>query len=45
MTIGERKAGGAWRDITQETIEFDRQVIATYEAILKDVRTNKIKDV
>lgn len=30
--------GGGWKDVTAETIAFDKRVIATYEAILKDVR-------
>jgi hypothetical protein len=32
------------RDVTQEAIDRNKQVIATYEAILKDVRENRIKD-
>ncbi|MBR1328833.1 hypothetical protein [Bradyrhizobium ottawaense] len=44
MKLGEREGSGAWRDVTQEAIDRNRQVIATYEAILKDVRENRIKD-
>jgi hypothetical protein len=43
MTIGEREGSSAWRDITPETIARHKQNIATYEAILKDVRENRIK--
>jgi hypothetical protein len=32
-----------WRDVTLETIVRERRVLATYEAILRDIRTNKIK--
>jgi hypothetical protein len=31
--------GGTWKDVTAETIAFDRRIIATYEASLKDVRS------
>jgi hypothetical protein len=31
--------GTGWKDTTAETIEFDKGVIATYEAILEDVRS------
>lgn len=31
--------GTGWKDTTAETIAFDKRVIATYEAILKDVRS------
>ncbi|WP_146101435.1 hypothetical protein [Bradyrhizobium sp. AC87j1] len=44
MKLGEREGSNAWRDVTQEAIDRSRQVIATYEAILKDVRENRIKD-
>lgn len=44
MKLGEREGSNAWRDVTQEAIDRNRQVIATYEAILKDVRENRIKD-
>lgn len=44
MKLGEREGSNAWRDVTQETIDRNKQVIATYEAILKDVRENRIKD-
>ncbi|MET3299677.1 hypothetical protein [Bradyrhizobium diazoefficiens] len=44
MRLGEREGSGAWRDVTQEAIDRNKQVIATYEAILKDVRENRIKD-
>ncbi|WP_409187599.1 hypothetical protein [Bradyrhizobium sp. RDM4] len=44
MKLGEREGSGAWRDVTQEAIDRNKQVIATYEAILKDVRENRIKD-
>ncbi|AJA62532.1 MULTISPECIES: hypothetical protein [Bradyrhizobium] len=43
MTLGEREGSGAWVDVTQEAIDRNKQVIATYEAILKDVRENRIK--
>jgi hypothetical protein len=43
MTIGERRGSGPWRDVTAESIARNKQAIATYEAILKDVRTNRIK--
>ncbi len=39
MVLRSREFGGEWRDVTAETIAFDRKVIATYEAILKDVRS------
>lgn len=44
MKLGERVGSGDWRDVTQEAIDRNKQVIATYEAILKDVRENRIKD-
>lgn len=44
MKLGEREGSSAWRDVTQEAIDRNKQVIATYEAILKDVRENRIKD-
>jgi hypothetical protein len=43
MTIGERRGDGPWRDVTVEAIARNKKAIATYEAILKDVRTNRIK--
>jgi hypothetical protein len=43
MTLGERVGNGPWKDITQEAIARNKQAIATYEAILKDVRENRIK--
>jgi hypothetical protein len=39
----ERTEGGPWRDVTAESIERNKRAIATYEAILNDVRTNPIK--
>lgn len=44
MKLGEREGNNAWRDVTQEAIDRNKQVIATYEAILKNVRENRIKD-
>ncbi|WP_314961483.1 hypothetical protein [Bradyrhizobium cosmicum] len=44
MTIGERESGSDWRDVTPETIARYKQNIATYEAILKDVVENRIKN-
>jgi hypothetical protein len=44
MKVGERTAGGPWRDVTAESIERNKRAIATYEAILTDVRTNRIKE-
>ena len=43
MTLGERQAGGPWRDVTQDAIDREKKIIATYESILKDIRTNRIK--
>jgi CTP-dependent riboflavin kinase len=38
MHIRSREFGGEWKDVTAETIDFDKRTIATYEAILRDVR-------
>jgi hypothetical protein len=43
FTLGERVGIGPWRDVTQEAIAHNKKVIATYETILNDVRTNRIK--
>jgi hypothetical protein len=43
MKLGERHGDGPWRDVTQEAIDREKSAIATYEAILKDVRANRIK--
>jgi hypothetical protein len=43
ITLGERTGGGPWRDVTQEAIARNKQAIRTYEAILKDLRENRIK--
>lgn len=42
MKLGERVNDGEWKDVTQEAIERNKRVIATYEAILKDVREKRI---
>lgn len=43
LESGEMKLGSndgtGWKDTTAETIDFDRNTIATYEAILTDVRS------
>lgn len=44
MRVGERVAGGPWRDVAAESIERNKAAIRTYETILKDVRTNRIKE-
>jgi hypothetical protein len=43
MRVGERVSNGAWTDVTQESIARNKRAIATYEAILKDVRENRMK--
>lgn len=43
MTLGERHGSGPWRDVTAESIARNKKAIATYEAILKDVKSNRIK--
>jgi hypothetical protein len=43
MKLSELRRGAMWRDVTLETIVRERRVLATYEAILRDIRTNKIK--
>ena len=43
MRVGERVGNGAWTDVTQEAIDRNKRAIATYEAILKDVRENRMK--
>jgi hypothetical protein len=43
MKIGSREYGGEWRDVTSETIAHYKRSIETYEAILKDVKENRIK--
>jgi hypothetical protein len=42
MQIVERVGGGEWKDVTQETVDRNKRVIATYEAILEDVRENRL---
>jgi hypothetical protein len=39
MQLGSRDYGGEWKDTTAEDIEFHKRTIATYEAILKDLRS------
>ncbi len=43
MKISERQGNGPWRDITQETIDRNKRSLSTYQAILKDVRENRMK--
>jgi hypothetical protein len=39
MRIGTREYGGQWEDTTPAMIATHKRTIATYEAILKDVRS------
>ncbi|MEH2476265.1 hypothetical protein V1281_002566 [Nitrobacteraceae bacterium AZCC 2161] len=43
MKLGERQGDSPWRDVTQEAIDREKRALATYEAILVDVKTNRIK--
>ena len=38
MKLGERIGSGPWTDVTQEAIDREKRAIATYEAILSDIK-------
>ncbi|MCW2783328.1 MAG: hypothetical protein JWR35_3777 [Marmoricola sp.] len=42
MKLGSQEVGGQWKDVTQEAIDREWRVLKTYEAILADVRANRI---
>jgi hypothetical protein len=43
LKLGERQPGSPWRDVTQESIDRNKQALETNETILKDVRENRIE--
>ncbi len=43
VKLSSRTDNGPWEDVTQPTIERNKQVIRTYEAILADMKKRSLR--